>query len=144
MSAGPSAAAKARRQDENAEIILFEKTNHISYATCGIPYALSGVIQDRKKLVVVEAELLRRRFKIDVRLNEEVIEILPDEHKIKTVNGEYSYDKLVFTAGASTFIPPIKNIEKAKNWSACRTLEDYDKIMCQDAIGDAKHITVIV
>jgi len=143
LSAGPSAAAKARRQDENAEIILFEKTNHISYATCGIPYALSGVIQDRKKLVVVEAELLRRRFKIDVRLNEEVIEILPDEHKIKTVNGEYSYDKLVFTAGASTFIPPIKNIEKAKNWSACRTLEDYDKIMCQDAIGDAKHITVM-
>lgn len=143
LSAGPSAAAKARRQNENAEIILFEKTKNVSYATCGIPYALSGVIEERKDLLVVEADLLRSRFKIDVHLEEEVLDILPDEHIIKTNLGEYKYDKLVFTTGASTFIPPIKNLEKAQNWSACRTLEDYDHIMHKDVIEDAQHITVM-
>ncbi len=143
LSAGPSAAAKARRQDENAEIILFEKTKNISYATCGIPYALSGVIEDRKSLMVVEANLLRERFNIDVHLEEEVLEILPNEHIIRTNLSEYNFDKLVYTAGASTFIPPIKNIDKADNWSACRTLEDYDRIMHKDVIEEAKHITVM-
>jgi len=143
LSAGPSAAAKARRQDEEAEILLFEKTKNISYATCGIPYALSGVIQKRKDLIVVEADLLRTRFNIDVRLEEEVLEILPTEHIVKTNKGEYKYDKLVYAAGASTFIPPIENIDKANNWSACRSLEDYDRIMQKDVIVDAKHITVM-
>lgn len=143
LSAGPSAAAKARRENENAEIILFEKTKNISYATCGIPYALSGVIEKRKDLLVVEADLLRTRFNIDVHLEEEVVEILPEEHIVKTNKAEYSYDKLVYTAGASTFIPPIKNIEKANNWSACRTLEDFDRIMKKEVINDAQHITVM-
>ena len=143
LSAGPSAAAKARRQNEDAEIILFEKTNNISYATCGIPYALSGVIGDRDDLMVVEAGLLRKRFNIDVRLQEEVIDIDPAKHIVTTSNGTYAYDKLVYTAGASTFIPPIKNIEQADNWSACRTLEDFDRIMKKDVIVDAKHITVM-
>lgn len=143
LSAGPSAAAKARRQNEDAEILLFEKTQNVSYATCGIPYALSGVIEDRKDLLVVEADLLRSRFNIDVHLEEEVLEVLPEQHKVITSKGEYSYDKLVYTAGASTIIPPIKGINEATNWSACRTLEDYDRIMKSDAIGEAKHITVM-
>jgi len=143
LSAGPSAAAKARRQNENAEIILFEKTKNVSYATCGIPYALSGVIEERKDLLVVEADLLRSRFKIDVHLQEEVLDIQPEKHLVKTNLGEYNYDKLVYAAGASTFIPPIKNIDKAQNWSACRTLEDYDRIMQKDVIENAQHITVM-
>lgn len=143
LSAGPSAAAKARRQNEDAEIILFEKTKNVSYATCGIPYALSGVIDDRDNLLVVEADLLRNRFNIDVHLEEEVLDIDPKNHVVKTNLGEYKYDKLVYTAGASTFIPPIKNLEQAKNWSACRTLEDYDRIMHKDVIEKAKHITVM-
>lgn len=143
LSAGPSAAAKARRQNEDAEIILFEKTKNISYATCGIPYALSGVISDRDDLMVVEADLLRKRFNIDVHLQEEVLDIDPVKHVVTTGNETYAYDKLVYTAGASTFIPPIKNIEQADNWSACRTLEDFDRIMKKDVIEDAKHITVM-
>ncbi len=110
LSAGPSAAAKARRENEDAEILLFEKTSYISYATCGIPYALSGVINNRKKLIVVESELLKKRFNIDMHLEEEVLDIKPEEHKIITSKGEYKYDKLVYEAGAHTFIPPIKNI----------------------------------
>ncbi|MGQ1786697.1 MULTISPECIES: FAD-dependent oxidoreductase [unclassified Saccharicrinis] len=143
LSAGPSAAAKARRQNEDAEIILFEKTKNVSYATCGIPYALSGVINDRDNLIVVEADLLRNRFNIDVHLEEEVLDIDPEKHIVKTNMGEYGYDKLVYTAGASTFIPPIKNLDQASNWSACRTLEDYDRIMQKDMLEEAKHITVM-
>ena len=143
LSAGPSAAAKARRQNENAEIILFEKSDNISYATCGIPYALSGVISDRKKLLVVEANLLRERFNIDVRLNEEVTDILPEDHQVVTSKGTYKYDKLVYAAGAKTIIPPVKNIEQTENWSACRTLEDFDRIMQSGIVDSVENITVM-
>ncbi len=143
LSAGPSAAAKARRENEDAEILLFEKTSYISYATCGIPYALSGVINNRKKLIVVESELLKKRFNINMHLEEEVMDIIPEEHKIITSKGEYKYDKLVYAAGAHTFIPPIKNIEVAGNWSPCRSLEDYDKVMKEAIPETAKHITVM-
>jgi len=143
LSAGPSAAAKARRENEDAEILLFEKSSNISYATCGIPYALSGVINNRKKLIVVESELLRKRFNVDMHLEEEVLDIKPEEHKIVTSKGDYKYDKLVYAAGAHTFIPPIKNIEVATNWSPCRSLEDYDKIMKEAIPASAKHITVM-
>ena len=108
LSAGPSAAAKARRENEDAEIILFEKSPNISYATCGIPYALSGVIPSRDKLLVVEANLLRDRFNIDVKLNEEIIEIDPVEKKITSSKDSYNYDSLVFTTGARANVPPIK------------------------------------
>lgn len=143
LSAGPSAAAKARRENEDAEILLFEKTANISYATCGIPYALSGVIPSRDNLLVVEADLLETRFNIKMHLGEEVLDIRPDEHKIITSKREYDYDKLIYTAGASTIIPPVRNIEKANNWSACRTLADFDHIMQQGVLSDVQHITVM-
>lgn len=143
LSAGPSAAAKARRENEGAQIRMFEKCKNISYATCGIPYALSGVIEQRENLLVVEADLLRDRFNIEVHLEEEVLEILPETHQIKTTKGIYDYDKLVFTTGARTVIPKIKNLERANNWSPCRTLEDFDKLMQKGAIDTAKHITIL-
>lgn len=143
LSAGPSAAAKARRESEDAEIIMFEKSPNISYATCGIPYALSGVIPSRDKLLVVEANLLRERFNVDVRLNEEVIDINPDAKEITTSKGIYSYDSLVFTTGARPNVPPIKNIEKGTNWSTCRSLADFDKIMKEGILDSVKNITVL-
>ncbi len=143
LSAGPSAAAKARRENEDAEILMFEKSSNISYATCGIPYALSGVINSRKKLIVVESELLKKRFNIDMHLDEEVLEIFPEEHEIVTSKGRYKYDKLVYAAGAHTFIPPITNLYNAGNWSPCRSLEDYDKLMKEAVAQDAKHVTVM-
>jgi len=143
LSAGPSAAAKARREDENAEIILFEKGANISYATCGMPYAFSGVIEDRSNLIVVKPELLKNRFNIDVRLNEEIIKI-DTEHKIVfSKKGDYSYDKLIFATGAKSVLPPIKNIEKATNWSTCRSMVDFDKITKEGLTEASKHITII-
>lgn len=143
LSAGPSAAAKARRVNENAKILLFEKTEYISYATCGIPYSLSGTIKKRDKLLVVTADLLRDRFKIDVHLNEPVVDILPNEHKIVTSEGTYSYTKLIYAAGAAPFIPPIKNLDQTEDWTNCRTIEEYDKIVADKVITEKEHITVL-
>ena len=143
LSAGPSAAAKARREDENAEIILFEKGANISYATCGMPYVFSGVIEDRSNLIVVKPELLQNRFNIDVKLNEEIISIDTENKIVFSKDNEYSYDKLVFATGAKSIVPPIKNIEKATNWSTCRSMVDFDKITKEGLASDSKHITVI-
>lgn len=143
LSAGPSAAAKARREDENVEIILFEKGANISYATCGMPYAFSGVIEDRSNLIVVKPELLRNRFKIDVRLNEEIIKIDTKNKVVYSKIGDYEYDSLVFATGAKSIVPPIENIEKATNWSTCRSMVDFDKITTEGLASSSKHITVI-
>ena len=143
LSAGPSAAAKARREDENAEIILFEKGAQISYATCGMPYVFSGVIEDRSNLIVVKPELLQNRFNIDVRLNEEIVKIDTENKIVYSKKGDYSYDKLVFATGAKSIVPPIINIEKATNWSTCRSMIDFDKITSEGLAAKSRHITVI-
>lgn len=143
LSAGPSAAAKARRTDENAEIILFEKTNHISYATCGIPYAMSGKIKTRDKLMVVQPDLLRKRFGVDVHLNEPVTHIDPNAQFVQTPDGKYCYDKLIFATGGHAFLPPITNIEHFQKWAFAKTIEDFDKIMKEDVIDTSEHITIV-
>ncbi len=143
LSAGPSAAAKARRENEDVEIILFEKSVNISYATCGIPYALSGKIPSRDNLIVVEAELLRTRFNIDVRLDEEVTDINPVTQEVTTLKGTYKYDSLVFATGARPNVPPIKNIDKGNNWSTCRSLGDFDKIMKEGLLEENKKVTIL-
>jgi NADPH-dependent 2,4-dienoyl-CoA reductase/sulfur reductase-like enzyme len=86
VAGGASAAARLRRLSEDAEIILFEKGEYISYANCGLPYYIGGTIKDRDRLIVTQPKLLRERFRIDVRTKSEVIKI--DREK-KTV-GEKS------------------------------------------------------
>lgn len=143
LSAGPSAAAKARRENENAEIILFEKGENISYATCGMPYAFSGIIENRSDLIVVKPDLMRTRFNIDVKMNEEIVSIDTDSKIVYSDKGVYSYDKLVFATGAKSIVPPIKNIKKATNWSTCRSMADFDKITKEGLTSTSKHITII-
>ncbi|AWV97451.1 FAD-dependent oxidoreductase [Arcticibacterium luteifluviistationis] len=143
LSAGPSAAAKARREDENAEIILFEKTANISYATCGIPYALSGQIKDREKLMVVKPDLLRTRFNVDLRLNEAVTYIDTEKQEVHTPKGSYAYDKLVCATGGSPLIPPIKNLDTCDLWSTCKTIEDFDKIIKDEVLSNKESIAII-
>ena len=143
LSAGPSAAAKARRINEHAEIHLFEKTSHISYATCGIPYALSGKIKTRDKLMVVGPELLEKRFKVNVHLNEAVISIDPDEHKVYTEGGIYTYDKLIYAAGGTAMTPPIEHLEHFERWAHAKTIEDFDRIMKRGVIDQSDHVTIV-
>ncbi|MDW7690631.1 FAD-dependent oxidoreductase [Flammeovirgaceae bacterium SG7u.111] len=143
LSAGPSAAAKARRTNEECEILLFEKTANISYATCGIPYALSGRIKDRDKLMVVKADLLRKRFNIDVHLNEPVHKIDTKKKTIVTNKGEYEYTKLVFATGGTSVTPPIEGLAEYEKWSHCKTIENYDKIVADGVLEDKKNFTVV-
>ena len=143
LSAGPSAAAKARRENEQAEIILFEKGANISYATCGMPYAFSGVIESRNNLMVVKPELLKNRFNIDVHLEEEIIKIDTENKLVYSNTSDYKYDKLIFATGANSIVPPIGNIKLANNWSTCRSMIDFDKITKEGLTESSKHITVI-
>lgn len=144
LSAGPSAAARARRMDEHARILLFESTPHISYATCGIPYALSGIIPNRDKLLVVRPELLEKRFRIAMHLGEEVTQIDAAAHTLTTVKGIYRYDALVFAAGAKSIVPPLAGLEGAANVSSVRTLEDFDRLMDQGTgLAKAKHVAIL-
>lgn len=143
LSAGPSAAAKARRVNETAEILLFEKTSHISYATCGIPYALSGKIKSRDKLMVVGPELLEKRFGVEVHLREPVVSIDPQAHRVFTDKGAYEYDKLIFATGGTAVLPPIEHIDEYPNWAHAKTIEDFDRIMKRGIIDQARHITIV-
>ena len=115
VAGGATAAARIRRIDEHAEIVLFEKGEHISYANCGLPYYIGGTIADRDKLFVQTPEAFGRRFNIKVKTLSEVTKINPSAKTVtvKTVGGkEYteSYDKLLLfarsLAGASS---PARN-----------------------------------
>ncbi|MBN8217893.1 MAG: FAD-dependent oxidoreductase [Spirochaetes bacterium] len=144
LSAGPSAAARARRLDERAEILLFESSDHISYATCGIPYALSGVIPSRDKLLVVKPELLEKRFRIQMHLGEAVEAIDPAGKTVRTAKGSYPYDVLVYAAGATSIVPRIEGLEGAVNASSVRTLADFDRMMEKEkGLASASHVTVL-
>ena len=125
---GASTAARIRRLDESAEIIVLEKTGEISIANCGLPYYTSGVINDREKMLVSSPEKFREWFNINVKLNTEVININPDEKFVETADGEkINYDKLVLAQGAKPFVPPIEGIPEEKVFTV-RTLFDADNI----------------
>ncbi len=132
VAGGASAAARLRRLDEQAEIIIFERGEHISYANCGLPYYVGRVISDRKKLLVQTPQVMRNRFNIDVRVNSEVIEIRTDRKEVvvRERSGRTyseSYDFLILSPGASPVLPPIPGIE-AENVFAVRSIPDVDAI----------------
>lgn len=117
VAGGASTAARLRRMDENAEIVIFEKGEYISYANCGLPYYIGDVIKDRNKLFVQTAASFRQRFNIDVRISTEVTGIDAATKKITAKNlltgEEYqeSYDKLVLSPGAEPIRPPLPGIQ---------------------------------
>lgn len=120
VAGGASAAARLRRIDENAEIILFEKGEHISFANCGLPYYIGEVINDKEKLLVQTPEKMKARFNIDVRVLSEVIKINPENKtvevldKVKNETYTESYDKLVLSPGAEPIKPKLPGIDSTK------------------------------
>ncbi|MBQ4093869.1 MAG: FAD-dependent oxidoreductase, partial [Oscillospiraceae bacterium] len=86
VAGGATAAARIRRLDEHAEIIIFERTSYISYATCGLPYYIGGVIEQEEELTLQTPESFRSRFNIDVRVRHEVLQILPDKLQVLVRN----------------------------------------------------------
>lgn len=145
VAGGMSAATRLRRLMEDAEIVVFEKGPYVSFANCGLPYYVSGDIQERDALLLQTPESLHARFKLDVRVNHEVLEIQPEQHIVKvqfanTIMEEH-YDVLLLSPGAKPFIPPIEGLSEATNVFSLRNVPDLDRIM--DAI-DAHTKDVIV
>ncbi len=116
VAGGASTAARLRRLDEKAEIIIFEKGAYISYANCGLPYYIGDVIKERNKLFVQTASAFNKRFNIDVRVQTEITAIDPVRKVVKATNlisgesYEESYDKLVLSPGAEPVRPPLPGI----------------------------------
>jgi NADPH-dependent 2,4-dienoyl-CoA reductase/sulfur reductase-like enzyme/rhodanese-related sulfurtransferase len=133
VAGGASAAARARRLNETAEIIIFERGEHISFANCGLPYHIGGVITDRLKLLVQTPETMKKRFNIDVRVKSEVVAINRQQKHVIVrelpTGREYNqpYDKLILSPGAEPIRPNISGINSA-NVFTLRSIDDMDTI----------------
>lgn len=132
VAGGATAAARMRRLSEEAEIVLFEKGEYISYANCGLPYYIGGVIEERDKLFVQTPEAFGKRFNIDVRTNSEVTAIDTEQRQVtvKTTDGKtYTerYDKLLLSPGASPVVPPLPGIQ-SEGIFTLRNVNDTDRI----------------
>ena len=131
VAGGMSAATRLRRLDESAEIIVLERSGHVSYANCGLPYYVGGVITEEDKLYLQTPESLHKRFRLDVRVHHEVTEIAADKKVViarDLISGsesEISFDKLILSPGASPVVPQIPGIERALT---LRTVEDVLRI----------------
>jgi NADPH-dependent 2,4-dienoyl-CoA reductase/sulfur reductase-like enzyme/peroxiredoxin family protein/rhodanese-related sulfurtransferase/TusA-related sulfurtransferase len=133
VAGGASTATRLRRMDEKAEIIILERGDFISFANCGLPYHIGGVIPERDKLLVITPDKLKKTFNIEARVKHEAINI---DTKKKTIsvrdlsNGrEYteSYDKLVLSPGASPIIPPVEGVDMPGVFTL-RSIPDMDRI----------------
>ena len=132
VAGGATAAARIRRLTEDAEIILFEKGAYISYANCGLPYYIGGVIEERDRLFVQTPEAFGKRFNIDVRTRSEVIAIHPEKKQVTARSAEgkeytENYDKLLLSPGASPVVPPLPGIQ-SEGIFTLRNVDDTDRI----------------
>lgn len=148
VAGGASAAARARRLSEDAEIIMFERGPFVSFANCGLPYHIGGDIEDRSKLLLQTPESFLARFNVDVRVMNEVMSINRSEKNVTIRNlldqSEYteSYDFLLLSPGAAPIVPPIAGILNPLTHTL-RNIPDMDKILQSIAINKPEHATVV-
>ena len=133
VAGGASAAAKARRVDENAEIHVFERGPYISFANCGLPYFIAGEIDDRAKLVIMTPEKFWERSRVHAHVNHEVLAInrAAKTIRVRDAHGaerEVAYDKLVLSQGAKPLVPPIPGVELPHVFTL-RDIPDMDRIV---------------
>jgi len=147
VAGGASAAARAARLDSSAEIIVFERGEYMSFANCGLPYYVGEVIKQRDSLLVMTPEKFKGRTGIEVRTQQEVIEVNADKNEIKIKNiesGEVyseSYDKLLLTTGSSPLIPPIPGVDDPDVMTLW-TIPDVDRIKERVDNGIKKAVVV--
>ena len=142
-AAGASCATRLRRLNENAEIIILERTSEVSIANCGLPYYISDVIPNRDSILVSTPQKFKSWFNIDVRLETEVVEINKEEKFVITSSNEkLSYDYLVLANGASPIVPNFAGLNKDKTF-VVRTLNDADKIKSYIKNNPVKKVAVI-
>ena len=136
VAGGATAAARLRRLSEENEIIIFEKGEHVSFANCGLPYHIGGVIADRSKLLLQTPSSLKTRYNLDVRIFNEVLKINRDEKTVEVRNlftkeiYTETYDKLLLSPGAEPFRPTIPGINSDKIMTL-RNVADMDKIIAK-------------
>ena len=148
VAGGMSAAARLRRLDEKSDIIVIEKSGYVSFANCGLPYYIGGVIKEKDNLLLETPSTLKEKFNLDVRVKSEAVSINREKKEIKIknieTNDEYteSYDKLLISTGAKPFVPDIKGLEEA-GYLTLRNIEDMEKISsCIDS-DDYKNAVII-
>ncbi|MCL1859195.1 MAG: DsrE/DsrF/DrsH-like family protein [Oscillospiraceae bacterium] len=133
VAGGATAAARLRRLDEHAEIIMFERGEYISFANCGLPYYIGGEIKDKEDLTLQTPGSFHKRFNVDVRIQSEVFSIDREAKKVSVKNlqtgesYEESYDKLILSPGAAPFVPNIDGADNAKVFTL-RNIPDTYKI----------------
>ncbi|HDM8235206.1 FAD-dependent oxidoreductase [Vibrio campbellii] len=148
VAGGASAAARARRLSEDAEIIMFERGPFVSFANCGLPYHIGGDIQERSKLLLQTPESFLARFNVDVRVMNEVVSINRQDKSVTVKNlldgSEYqeSYDFLLLSPGAGPVVPPIPGIDNPLTHSL-RNIPDMDRIIKTIETNKVEHATVV-
>ncbi|MDA0148403.1 FAD-dependent oxidoreductase [Vibrio sp. LaRot3] len=148
VAGGASAAARARRLSEDAQIIMFERGEFVSFANCGLPYHIGGDIQDRSKLLLQTPESFLARFNVDVRVMNEVVSINRQSKTVTVKNlldgHEYqeSYDFLLLSPGAAPIVPNIQGIDNPLTHSL-RNIPDMDRIIATIERKQIKHATVV-
>lgn len=148
VAGGASAAARARRLSEDAEIIMFERGEFVSFANCGLPYHISGDIKDRSKLLLQTPESFLNRFNVDVRVMNEVIAINREEKTVTVKNlidnSQYSesYDSLLLSPGAAPVTSKIPGIDNPLTHTL-RNIPDMDKVLNQLNTNHVQHVTVV-
>lgn len=146
VAGGATAAARLRRLSEENEIIIFEKGEHVSFANCGLPYHIGGVIEERSKLLLHTPTSLKTRFNLDVRVFNEVLKINKEAKTVEVRNFitketyTESYDKLLLSPGAEPFRPNIPGINSDKIMTL-RNVADMDRIIAKTK--DLKNIAVV-
>ena len=149
VAGGASTAARLRRIDENAQIIMFEKGEYISFANCGLPYYIGGTINEREKLIVQTVEVMSSKFNLDIRNLSEVVKIDKENKKVTVKNHktgesyEETYDTLVLSPGANPLMPPIPGIKECNNLFTLRNIPDTDKVKDYVDNNKPKHAVVI-
>lgn len=148
VAGGASTAARLRRQDETAEIVLLERGDYISYANCGLPYHVGDVIQDRDALLLMTPEKMKGRFNVDVRIGNEATSIDRDKKTVeirRVADGSVyteTYDKLVISTGSSPLRPNIPGIDSDKVMTLW-TIPDTDRIRKKIQDGNVRDAIVV-
>lgn len=147
VAGGASAAARLRRLDEHAEIIMFERGEYISFANCGLPYYIGGEIKEKAQLTLQTPESFQTRFQVEVRIKSEVVAIDRSTKTVtvkKTETGETymeSYDQLILSMGAEAIKPPIPGVESERVFTL-RNIPDTYRI--KDYITNQKAKSAVV
>ena len=148
VAGGASTAARARRLDEQAEIVMFEKGLHVSFSNCSLPFHLSGIVENSKRLIVMDPVQFKKKYNIDARTQSEVIKINRAEKTVTVQNVatgesyEEAYDQLVLSPGASPIIPNIEGVQ-SKHVFTVRNVTDIERLQGYIQTINAQNIAVI-